>query len=43
LKPGDNLPNDTRLWAALQNVSGGTWAGCILDVDKIIKIINSPK
>jgi putative YjhG/YagF family dehydratase len=43
LKPGDNLPNDTRLWAALQNVSGGTWAGCILDVDKIIKIIDSPK
>jgi dihydroxyacid dehydratase/phosphogluconate dehydratase len=31
-----NLPDDTRLWAALQNVSGGTWGGCIYDVDKII-------
>jgi putative YjhG/YagF family dehydratase len=41
LKPGDNLPDDTRLWAALQNVSGGTWAGCIFDVDKIIEILDS--
>lgn len=31
------LPEDTRLWAALQNVSGGTWEGCIYDVDEIIK------
>ncbi len=31
-----NLPDDTRLWAALQNVSGGTWGGCVYDVDKII-------
>lgn len=31
------LPEDTRLWAALLNVSGGTWEGCIYDVDQIIK------
>ena len=31
-----SLPADTRLWAALQRVSGGTWAGCVYDVDKII-------
>jgi putative YjhG/YagF family dehydratase len=41
LKSGNNLPDDTRLWAALQNVSGGTWAGCIFDVDKIIEILDS--
>jgi hypothetical protein len=31
------LPEDTRLWVALQNVSGGTWGGCVYDVDEIIK------
>jgi putative YjhG/YagF family dehydratase len=30
------LPDDTRLWAALQNVSGGTWGGCVFDTDKIL-------
>ncbi|AFZ69480.1 YjhG/YagF family D-xylonate dehydratase [Deinococcus peraridilitoris] len=29
------LPDDTRLWAALQNASGGTWGGCVYDVDSI--------
>jgi dihydroxyacid dehydratase/phosphogluconate dehydratase len=33
------LPDDTRLWAALQSVGGGTWAGCVYDVEKIIKVI----
>ena len=41
LKPGDNLPDDTRLWAALQNVSGGTWAGCVYDVEKILEKLGS--
>jgi xylonate dehydratase len=36
LQPHPDLPDDTRLWAALQNVSGGTWGGCIYDVDEII-------
>jgi dihydroxyacid dehydratase/phosphogluconate dehydratase len=30
------LPDDTRLWAALQRASGGTWAGCVYDVDRIV-------
>ena len=31
-----DLPDDTRLWAALQRVSGGTWGGCVYDVDTIV-------
>ena len=30
LAPAANLPADTRLWAALQGVSGGTWGGAVL-------------
>jgi putative YjhG/YagF family dehydratase len=30
------LPDDTRLWAALQRVSGGTWGGCVFDVAAIV-------
>ena len=37
LRPNPHLPDDTRLWAALQNVSGGTWGGCVYDVDEILK------
>lgn len=40
LKPQSNLPDDTRLWAALQNISGGTWGGCVFDTDTILKEIN---
>ena len=29
------LPDDTRLWAALQSACGGTWAGCVYDADEI--------
>jgi dihydroxyacid dehydratase/phosphogluconate dehydratase len=36
LRPNPDLPDDTRLWAALQNISGGTWGGCVYDVDQII-------
>ncbi|QKS72727.1 YjhG/YagF family D-xylonate dehydratase [Paenalkalicoccus suaedae] len=36
LAPHQDLPDDTRLWAALQAVSGGTWKGSVYDVDKII-------
>jgi putative YjhG/YagF family dehydratase len=31
------LPDDTRLWAALQQVGGGTWGGCVYDVDEIVR------
>jgi len=36
LAPDPDLPADTRLWAALQAVSGGTWGGCVYDVDAIV-------
>ena len=41
MAPDARLPDDTRLWAALQDVSGGTWAGCIYDVDKIIETLDA--
>ena len=31
-----DLPDDTRLWAAMQNAGGGTWGGCVYDVDAIV-------
>ncbi len=37
LHPDPALPADTRLWAALQNASGGTWGGCVYDVDSIVQ------
>lgn len=37
LTPLPGVPDDTRLWAALQNVSGGTWGGCVYDVDAILE------
>jgi putative YjhG/YagF family dehydratase len=36
LAPDPDLPDDTRLWAALQNASGGTWGGCVYDVNAIV-------
>ncbi len=36
LAPDPELPPDTRLWAALQNAGGGTWGGCVYDVDAIV-------
>ena len=36
LSPDPGLPDDTRLWAALQAVGGGTWGGCVYDVDAIV-------
>jgi dihydroxyacid dehydratase/phosphogluconate dehydratase len=36
LQPNVDLPDATRLWAALQNVSGGTWGGCVYDTEEII-------
>ena len=39
LQPDPKLPADTRLWAALQNVSGGTWGGCVYDVEAILRAL----
>jgi len=37
------LPEDTRLWAALQDVSGGTWGGSVFDVDEILRVLAAGK
>ncbi len=36
LKPHPALPDDTRLWAALVEASGGVWGGCVYDTDRIV-------
>ena len=36
-----NLPPETRLWALLQRAGGGTWAGCVYDVDKIAEALEA--
>jgi len=41
--PDENLPIDTRLWAALQQVGGGTWGGCVFDVDAIVETLEAGK
>jgi putative YjhG/YagF family dehydratase len=41
LAPEEHLPDATRLWAALQNVGGGTWGGCVYDVDAIIDTLKA--
>jgi len=38
-----DLPDDTRLWAALQAASGGTWRGCVYDVDRIVELLEAGK
>jgi hypothetical protein len=39
LAPDPELPADTRLWAALQQVSGGIWGGCVYDADAVVKAL----
>ena len=41
LRADPDLPDDTRLWALLQQVSGGTWGGCVYDVNAIEKVIHA--
>jgi putative YjhG/YagF family dehydratase len=41
LAPDPRLPDDTRLWAALQAASGGVWRGAIYDVDRIIQVLEA--
>lgn len=43
LAPDPDLPDDTRLWAALQAVSGGTWRGSVYDVDRIVRALEAGK
>jgi hypothetical protein len=41
LAPDPRLPDDTRLWAALTRVSGGTWGGCVYDLDRIVEVLEA--
>lgn len=43
LAPDPDMPADSRLWAALQEASGGSWAGAIFDVDRIIYTLEAGK
>ena len=43
LAPDPALPADTRLWAALQQASGGTWGGCVYDVEAIVKKLEAAR
>jgi putative YjhG/YagF family dehydratase len=43
LRPHPLLPDDTRLWAALVQASGGVWGGCVYDVDGIISKLEERK
>jgi dihydroxyacid dehydratase/phosphogluconate dehydratase len=42
LAPDPDLPPETRLWAALQNVGGGAWGGCVYDVEAILARLAAP-
>ncbi len=37
------LPDDTRIWAALQDASGGTWGGAVYDADAILRTLAAGK
>src|SRR5262245_8476030 len=41
LAPDAKLPDDTRLWAALQQAGGGAWGGCVYDVDAIVAALSA--
>lgn len=43
LAPDAQLPEDTRLWAALQDVSGGPWGGAVYDVERILEVLKAGK
>lgn len=41
LTPDERLPNDTRLWAVLQQACGGTWGGCVYDHERIAELLRA--
>jgi xylonate dehydratase len=43
LAPATGLPDDTRLWAILQSIGGGTWGGCVYDLASLIARLAPPK
>ncbi|MFO0935260.1 MAG: YjhG/YagF family D-xylonate dehydratase [Gemmataceae bacterium] len=40
IKPDPQLPDDTRLWALMQHLSGGVWGGCVYDVERIAQKVH---
>ena len=43
LKAHPDLPDDTRLWAALVDASGGVWGGCVYDTEQILSALEKRK
>lgn len=43
LAPDPRLPEDTRLWAALQNASGGSWGGAVFDTEAIVRALEKAR
>jgi putative YjhG/YagF family dehydratase len=43
LAPDPALPDDTKIWAALQDVSGGTWGGSVYDPEAILRTLAAGK
>ena len=43
LAPDPDLPIDSKLWAALQDASGGPWGGCVYDAEAIIAALKVAK
>jgi putative YjhG/YagF family dehydratase len=43
LAPRPDLPADTRLWAALQEASGGVWRGCVYDPERILAALDAAR
>jgi dihydroxyacid dehydratase/phosphogluconate dehydratase len=41
LAPRADLPADTRLWAALQDASGGIWRGAVYDAERIVEALEA--
>ncbi len=39
LHPDPDLPSDTKIWALLQQLGGGTWGGCVYDADALEKAL----
>jgi putative YjhG/YagF family dehydratase len=39
LAPDPDLPADTRLWAMLQHLSGGPWAGAVYDPQRLLELL----
>jgi dihydroxyacid dehydratase/phosphogluconate dehydratase len=43
LEPDPGLPADTRLWAALQEASGGSWGGAVFDAERILGALRAAR